>query len=74
MADEITCLDVASAIAEAALSAMEGALAPGITERDLLGVYDERLAGLGYKNIRVHHADGSHGLPTEAPFDAILSF
>ena len=42
--DEITCLDVASAIAEAALSAMEAALAPGITERELLGLYDERIA------------------------------
>jgi Creatinase/Prolidase N-terminal domain len=31
--DEITCLDVASAIAEAALSALEDALVPGITER-----------------------------------------
>ncbi len=45
--DEITCLDVASALAEAALSAMEGALAPGVTERELLGIYDERIAGLG---------------------------
>ena len=45
--DEITCLDVASAIAEAALSAMEAALAPGITERELLGLYDERIASLG---------------------------
>ena len=45
--DEITCLDVAAAIAEAALSALEDALAPGITERDLLGVYYERVAGLG---------------------------
>ena len=45
-ADEITCLQVASAIAEAALSAMEDALAPGITERELLGVYYERVAGL----------------------------
>lgn len=45
--DEITCLDVASAIAEAALSALEDALAPGITERDLLGVYYQRVAGLG---------------------------
>ena len=45
--DEITCLEVASAIAEAALSAMEGALAPGITERELLGIYDERIASLG---------------------------
>ncbi|MGH3579740.1 MAG: M24 family metallopeptidase, partial [Mycobacterium sp.] len=43
----ITCLDVASAIAEAALSALEDALAPGITERDLLGIYYQRVAGLG---------------------------
>jgi Xaa-Pro dipeptidase len=45
--EEITCLDVASAIAEAALSAMEDALAPGITERALLGIYHERIASLG---------------------------
>lgn len=45
--DEITCLEVASAIAEAALSAMQDALAPGITERELLGVYHERIASLG---------------------------
>jgi Xaa-Pro aminopeptidase len=45
--DEITCLDVASAIAEAALSALENALQPGITERELLGIHDERIASLG---------------------------
>jgi Xaa-Pro aminopeptidase len=45
--DEITCLEVASAIAEAALSAMADALVPGITERELLARYDERIAGLG---------------------------
>ena len=45
--DEITCLDVASAIAEAALSALQDALEPGITERQLLGVYYERVASLG---------------------------
>jgi Xaa-Pro dipeptidase len=45
-ADEITCLEVAAAIAEAALGAMEDALAPGITERELLGVYYERVASL----------------------------
>jgi Xaa-Pro aminopeptidase len=48
--DEVTCLDVASAIAEAALSALEDALAPGITERELLGVYNEKVAGLGAPN------------------------
>ena len=46
-ADEITCLEVASAISEAALGAMEAALVPGITERKLLGIYDERIASLG---------------------------
>jgi Xaa-Pro dipeptidase len=45
--DEITCLDVASAIAEAALTALEDALQPGITKRELLGVYYERVASLG---------------------------
>jgi Xaa-Pro aminopeptidase len=48
--DEITCLDVASAIAEAALSALEGALVPGVTERELLGIYNQKVAGLGAPN------------------------
>jgi Xaa-Pro dipeptidase len=48
--DEITCLDVASAIAESALSVLEDALQPGITERELLGVYDEHVARLGAPN------------------------
>ena len=46
-ADEITCLEVASAISESALSVMEEALRPGITERELLGIYDEHVARLG---------------------------
>jgi Xaa-Pro aminopeptidase len=45
--DEITCLSVASAIAEAALTALDDALEPGITERQLLGVYYEGVASLG---------------------------
>lgn len=32
----------------------------------------ERLARLGYTNVRVHHRDGTAGLPEEAPFDAIV--
>jgi Xaa-Pro dipeptidase len=45
--DEITCLDVASAIAESAMSALESALMPGITERELLAVYYESVASIG---------------------------
>lgn len=47
---ELTCMDVASAVSEAALTALEDALRPGITERELLGVYHERIATLGAPN------------------------
>ena len=32
----------------------------------------ERMQRLGYGNVAIRHADGSHGWPEEAPFDAIL--
>jgi protein-L-isoaspartate(D-aspartate) O-methyltransferase len=32
----------------------------------------ERLARLGYNNVYCHLDDGSHGLPSDAPFDAII--
>jgi Xaa-Pro aminopeptidase len=38
---------VAAALAEAGLSALEAALVPGVTERELLAVYDECVARLG---------------------------
>ncbi len=44
---EITCLEVAAAISESALSAMSAALYPGVSERELLGVYSEHVARLG---------------------------
>lgn len=46
-AEEITCLHVASAISESALGALEAALQPGVTERELLGVYYASIAALG---------------------------
>lgn len=48
--DELAALNVAAAIAEAALSALEEHLEPGITERELLGIYDECIARLGAPN------------------------
>ncbi len=32
----------------------------------------ERLGRLGYDNVNVLHADGYHGWPEAAPFDAII--
>jgi Xaa-Pro dipeptidase len=45
--DEIACLVSAAAAAEAGLSALVGALRPGVTERELVGVYAEKMASLG---------------------------
>ena len=54
--DELTCVEVAAAIAESALTALEDALAPGVTERQLLGAY--------------YHHVASRGAPT-APTEAV---
>src|SRR4051812_22901279 len=39
---------------------------------ELAALARRRLAALGYANVRIVHADGSAGLPDEAPFEAIL--
>lgn len=38
----------------------------------LAALASQRMDMLGYANARILHADGSGGLPEEAPFDAIL--
>jgi Xaa-Pro aminopeptidase len=48
--DEIVCMTVAAAIAEAALTALEHALQPGMSEQTLLGIYYECIARLGAPN------------------------
>ena len=44
---EVLCISTAAALAEAALTAMTDAVAPGITERELVGIHSARLAELG---------------------------
>ncbi|HEU5082021.1 MAG TPA: M24 family metallopeptidase [Acidimicrobiales bacterium] len=46
-ADEVAAIETACALAEGALEAMAGALAPGVTTRQLLAVHAERLGRLG---------------------------
>ena len=46
-ADELDCLRTAAAAAEAGLAAVVAALAPGVSERELLGVHAGALARLG---------------------------
>ena len=45
--DELVCIVTAVALAEGALAAMATALRPGVTERELVGVHAEALAGRG---------------------------
>lgn len=45
--DELTCLMTAAAVSEAALAAMSASLAPGVTERQLVGVYARTVSSLG---------------------------
>ncbi len=42
------------------------------TQPVLASAAGERLARLGYANVRIEEADGSLGWPSEAPYDAIL--
>jgi Xaa-Pro dipeptidase len=46
-ADEVGCMEMAMAMAEAGLAALEAALEPGLSERALLGVYLEAVSRLG---------------------------
>ena len=39
---------------------------------ELVAIADRRIAGLGLRNVRIVHGDGSLGWPGEAPYDAIL--
>ena len=45
--DELVCLETALAVAEGALAALGGALRPGVTERELVGVHAAALAERG---------------------------
>lgn len=45
--DEMACLMTAAAAAEAGLSALVSALRPGVTERELVGAYTEKMSSLG---------------------------
>lgn len=40
---------------------------------DLAKAARERLGRLGYRNVEIVEADGTRGLPDEAPFDAIVA-
>ena len=72
-ADEIACIRAALAITEAALADVIAALAPGVPERHLAGVFQEGIARLGVTTPALdgifcatpRHVDALPGLATE---------
>lgn len=59
--DEISCVQIAAAIAERAMTSMIGALRPGVTEREMLAVY---LAAISDAGCQIPPSEGVvSGLP-----------
>ena len=57
-------------------AAVIGRIAGGVValerHEELARLAAERMARLGYANVRVEHGDGTRGAPEEGPFDAII--
>jgi Xaa-Pro dipeptidase len=49
--DELTCIRVAASLAEAVLSVVVAALRPGISSRELIGIYAEAASSLGSASL-----------------------
>ena len=49
--DELTCIRVAASLAEAVLSVVVAALRPGVSSRELIGIYAEAAASLGSASV-----------------------
>jgi len=64
--DELACITTATAVAEAALAAMTAALCPGVTERQLVGVFAECIARLGAP------APASEGVVCRTPREGVV--
>lgn len=61
-----------SGYAAAILGRIAGTVTAVERHGELVAFARERMARLGYANVRIVHGDGSEGLAEEAPFDAIL--
>ena len=71
-ADTVLEVGAGSGYAAAILSLLVGRVVAVERLRPLADEARERLAALGYRNVEVHHGDGSRGWPPAAPFDAVL--
>ncbi|GEP05388.1 protein-L-isoaspartate(D-aspartate) O-methyltransferase [Methylobacterium oxalidis] len=71
--DRVLEVGAGSGYAAAVMSRLAGEVDAIERHGALADEASERLARLGFGNVRVHAGDGTLGLPERAPFDAILS-
>lgn len=70
--DKVLEIGTGSGYAAAVLSRIVRAVYTVERHERLVQYARQRLAGLGYDNVWVHHGDGTLGLPEHAPYDAII--
>ena len=71
--DKVLEIGAGSGYAAAVMGRIAGEVIAIERHGELAALAAERMARLGYDNVRIVHGDGSAGLPDEAPFDAILA-
>ena len=62
-----------SGYAAAVISRIAGKVVAIERQRELVKIAQQRIARLGYDNVKIVEGDGTRGCPEEAPFDAILA-
>jgi protein-L-isoaspartate(D-aspartate) O-methyltransferase len=71
--DRVLEIGAGSGYAAAVMSRIAAEVVAVERHRELAELARERMARLGYGNVRIVAGDGSGGLPGEAPFEAILA-
>ena len=70
--DRVLEVGAGSGYAAAILAQLAGRVFAIERHEELAKLAGERMKRLGYENVSIRHGDGTNGLPSEAPFDAIL--
>lgn len=70
--DRVLEIGAGSGYAAAVMSRLAGTVIAVERHSDLVALARERMERLGYSNVRIVEGDGTGGLPSEAPFEAIL--
>ena len=71
--DRVLEVGAGSGYAAAVMSRIAGQVVAIERQRDLVKVAQERVARLGYDNVRIVEGDGTRGWSADAPYDAILA-